>query len=208
MLQWKAEKNILLLLARLSHFHFPGTISLVQVNMLISGEVQNLCQFAETNKLWRQIRRTINATREATKFWRHLRNSSAVDEWIGREDESSPKHLIPFRERRGGASLRDAWRMRCGVARAKNGKLHARAGRPRPMSHLHFVDDVSTLPRENTLDAGYISWHINLQLKATNKITVIAHLPHMRQNVKTTNPRGSVPSVWVVWAHACFVDGS
>ena len=38
MLQWKAEQNILLLLARLSHFHFPGTISLVQVNMLISGE--------------------------------------------------------------------------------------------------------------------------------------------------------------------------
>ena len=138
MLQWKAEQNILLLLARLSHFHFPGTISLVQVNMLISGEDRSTYKICvNLRNLTSCDGRTINATREATKFWRHLRNSSAVDEWIGREDESSPKHLIPFRERRGGASLHDAWRMRCGVARAKNGKLHARAGRPRP-SHLHF----------------------------------------------------------------------
>ena len=112
------------------------------------------------DKLWRQISRTGEDAAETTRREGNKRDAMASLETsqCGVRFEWELSQIFdPISGEERGASLHDAWRMRCGVARAKNGKLHARAGRPRPAgATCIFVDDVSTLPRENTLYVGYI----------------------------------------------------
>ena len=143
MLQWKAEQNILLLLARLSHFHFPGTISLVQVNMLISGEDRstykicvNLRNLTSCDVKYVELSTLLEKRLSFGDIWEipvqsmsgsAVRTRALPNIWshFGR-GEGVPAYMT-----RGGCGV--AWR-----GQKMENCTHAQAGRPRPRSHLHF----------------------------------------------------------------------